>query len=53
MRKNDKIRDIINEDDGDEQVKQKLLAIDEENSSDETRDIFAALNSKVSIGSGF
>ena len=47
MKKNEKLHGIIDESDKDDQMKQKLLALDEENSSEEARDIFAALNSKV------
>ena len=47
MKKNEKLHGIIDESDKDDEMKQKLLALDEENSSEEARDIFAALNSKV------
>ena len=49
MRKNEKLADIINEDDTEEKMKDRILSLAEENSSVEARDIFAALNSKVFV----
>jgi hypothetical protein len=49
MRKNEKLADIINEDDTEEKMKDRILSLAEENSSVEARDIFAALNSKVLV----
>jgi len=46
MRKNEKLADIINEDDTEEKMKDRILSLAEENSSVEARDIYAALNSK-------
>ncbi len=47
MRKNEKLKDIIGEGAQDDEMKQKILELIDENPSEEARDAFATLNSKV------
>ena len=48
MGKNEKLKDIIGEGAQDDEMKQKILELIDENPSEEARDAFATLNSKVS-----
>ena len=51
MRKNEKLKDIIGEGAQDDEMKQKILELIDENPSEEARDAFATLNSKVFFSS--